>query len=138
MDANGTSYQPVIALIAMTALMAMAASLVASGSIVTVMAAGWFITCDLLALHRLPYAKLYPFKAGAAGVLMIAAALNFSSIPGAFFIGELVQSLSSRRFFWANASCAVPVSAAVPTSRLVCLTHRKRDEGGHGTWMIVK
>lgn len=111
-DKDATSYAPVIALFAMTALMALAASFAASGSILTVQAAEWFIafsmcvlaiqklrdldsfadqfiTYDLLAMRWLPYAKIYPFAEGGAGVLMIAAALNFISIPVALFIGGL-------------------------------------------------
>jgi len=111
-EANSTSYAPVIALFAMTALMAMAASYAASGSAFTIRAAEWFIafsmcalalqklrdiesfsdqflTYDLLAQRWLPYAKIYPFAEGGAGVLMIAGALGFISIPVALFIGGL-------------------------------------------------
>ena len=110
--AKSTSYQPVVALFAMTALMAMSTSLAASGSLFTVMAAEWFIafsmcalaiqklrdldsfadqfiTYDLLAMRWLPYAKIYPFAEGGAGLLMIAGVLNFVSIPVALFIGAL-------------------------------------------------
>lgn len=111
-DKNATSYQPVIALFLITALMAMATSLAANGSLFTVMAAEWFIafsmcvlaiqklrdldafadqfiTYDLLAMRWLPYAKIYPFAEAGAGVLMIAAALNFISIPVALIIGGI-------------------------------------------------
>ncbi|MCJ8310966.1 MAG: glutaredoxin [Rhizobiaceae bacterium] len=111
-DSEATSYTPVIALFAMTALMAMAASFSSNGSLFTILAAEWFIafsmcvlavqklrdldsfadqfiTYDLLAMRWLPYAKIYPFAEGGAGVLMIAAALNFVSIPVALFIGGL-------------------------------------------------
>lgn len=111
-DANATSYTPVIALFVMTALMAMAASYAVSGSIATIQAAEWFIafsmcalalqklrdidafadqfiTYDLLAMKYLPYAKIYPFAEAGAGVLMIAGALGFVSIPVALFIGGI-------------------------------------------------
>ncbi len=111
-EANSTSYTPVVALFAMTALMAMAASFAASGSAFTIRAAEWFIafsmcalalqklrdiesfsdqflTYDLLAQRWLPYAKIYPFAEGGAGVLMIAGALSIISIPVALFIGGL-------------------------------------------------
>lgn len=111
-EANATSYQPVIALFMMTALMAMAASYASAGAAFTILAAEWFIafsmcaltlqkfrdldafadqfiTYDLLAMRWLPYAKIYPFAEGGAGVLMIAGALGFISIPVALFIGGL-------------------------------------------------
>lgn len=111
-DENATSYTPVIALFAMTALMAMAASFASFGSIFTIQSAEWFIafsmcalalqklrdidafadqfiTYDLLAMRYLPYAKIYPFAEGGAGILMIASALGFISIPVALFIGGL-------------------------------------------------
>lgn len=111
-EANSTSYAPVIALFAMTALMAIATSFASSGSAFTIRAAEWFIafsmcalalqklrdiesfsdqflTYDLLAQRWLPYAKIYPFAEGGAGVLMIAGAFGFVSIPVALFIGGL-------------------------------------------------
>ena len=111
-DANQTSYKPVIALFAMTALMAMAASFASVASLFTIMAAEWFIafsmcalalqklrdidsfadeflSYDLLAQKYVPYAKIYPFAEGGAGILMIAGALNFISIPVALFIGGI-------------------------------------------------
>lgn len=89
--------------------MALAASF---GSLFTVEAAEWFIafsmcvlalqklrdidsfadqflTYDLLAMKWLPYAKIYPFAEGGAGILMIAGTLRFISIPVALFIGGL-------------------------------------------------
>ena len=109
---NVTSYMPVAALFTMTALMAMAASFAANGSVETIQAAEWFIafsmcalalqklrdidafadqflTYDLLARRWLPYAKIYPFAEGGAGILMIAGVLGFISIPVALFIGGI-------------------------------------------------
>lgn len=111
-NADSTTYIPVIALFAMTALMAMAASFAASGSVLTIRAAEWFIafsmcalalqkfrdidafadqfiTYDLLGKRYLAYAKIYPFAEGGAGILMIAGALSFISVPVALFIGGL-------------------------------------------------
>lgn len=111
-DKSATSYAPVLALFAMTALMAMAVSYAVSGRIFTIKAAEWFIafsmcalalqklrdidafadqfiTYDLLAMRYLPYAKIYPFAEGGAGVLMIAGALSMVSIPVALFIGGI-------------------------------------------------
>lgn len=106
------SYKPVIALFSMTALMAMAVSYASFSSVFNIMAAEWFIafsmcalalqklrdinsfadeflSYDLLAQRYLPYAKIYPFAEGGAGILMIAGALNFISIPVALFIGGI-------------------------------------------------
>ncbi|MBX2881545.1 MAG: glutaredoxin [Granulosicoccus sp.] len=111
-DKSATSYAPVLALFAMTALMAMAVSYAVSGRIFTIKAAEWFIafsmcalalqklrdidafadqfiTYDLLAMRYLPYAKIYPFAEGGAGILMIAGALSMVSIPVALFIGGI-------------------------------------------------
>ena len=111
-DPNAASYRPVIALFAMTALTAMAASHAATGSAVSVRAAEWFIgfsmvvlallklqnvesfatmflNYDLLAKRWVPYGRIYPFAEGAAGVLMIAGTLMWLSIPIALFIGTV-------------------------------------------------
>lgn len=109
-EAGETSYRPVIALFAMTALMALAASQAVMGSPVTIMAAEWFIgfsmavlamlklqdverfstmflNYDLLARRWVPYAYIYPFAEALAGVLMIAHAATWLSVPVALFIG---------------------------------------------------
>lgn len=109
-DPKATTYQPIIALFAMTALMALAASHAVYGSMLTVRAAEWFIAfsmCilamlklqnvdkfatmflnyDLLAKRWVPYGTIYPFAEGLAGLLMVAGALHWVSIPVALFIG---------------------------------------------------
>ena len=111
-DPDATSYTPVIALFAMTALMALAASFAAYGDAFTLRAAEWFISFsmivlallklqdvgkfatmflnyDLLARRWVPYASIYPFAEGLAGVLMTAHALPWLSIPLALFIGGI-------------------------------------------------
>lgn len=111
-DPKATSYRPVIALFAMTALMAMAASYAVSGSILTIRAVEWFIAMsmivlallklqnietfatmflnyDLLAKRWVPYSYIYPFAEGLAGVLMVAGALTWLSAPVALFIGTV-------------------------------------------------
>jgi glutaredoxin len=105
-----TSYVPVIALFAMTALAALAASTAAFGTPFTVKAGEWFIAFsmimlamlklqdvekfsamflnyDLLSRRWVPYASLYPFLEGGAGVLMAAGVLSWLSVPVALFIG---------------------------------------------------
>ena len=107
-----TSYTPLVAIFGMTALMAMAASHAVTGSPFTVRAAEWFVSFgmivlamlklqdverfstmflnyDLLARRWVPYAYLYPFAEGLAGVLMTAGALNWLSVPLALFIGAV-------------------------------------------------
>jgi glutaredoxin len=107
-----TSYRPVIALFAMTALMAMAVSYAIMGSPFTEHAAMWFISLsmcvlallklqdidkfatmflnyDLLAKRWVPYGYIYPFAEGLAGVLMTAAIFDWVSIPLALFIGGI-------------------------------------------------
>ncbi len=111
-DPTATSYRPVIALFAMTALMALAASYAVSGSVFTVRAAEWFVAFsmvvlallklqnietfstmflnyDLLAKRWVPYSYVYPFAEGAAGVLMVAGAFTWLSIPIALTIGSI-------------------------------------------------
>lgn len=111
-DPDAVSYTPVIALFAMTALMALAASFAVEGDAFTLRAAEWFISFsmivlallklqdvdkfatmflnyDLLAKRWVPYASIYPFAEGLAGVLMTAHALPWLSIPVALFIGGI-------------------------------------------------
>jgi glutaredoxin len=111
-DPKATSYRPVIALFAMTALLALAASHAATGSAFTPRAAEWFIgfsmvvlallklqniesfatmflNYDLLAKRWVPYSYVYPFAEGLAGVLMVAGVLTWLSVPIALFIGGI-------------------------------------------------
>ena len=111
-DPKAITYQPVIVLFAMTALMALAASYAVYGDAFTVRAAEWFIAfsmCvlamlklqnvdkfatmflnnDLLAKRWVPYGTIYPYAEGLAGVLMVAGALHWGSIPVALFIGTI-------------------------------------------------
>ena len=111
-DLKATTYKPVIALFGMTALMALAASHAVYGTPFTPRAGEWFIAFsmavlallklqnvesfatmflnyDLLAKRWVPYAYIYPFAEGLAGVLMIAGALTWLSIPVALFIGTI-------------------------------------------------
>jgi glutaredoxin len=111
-DPKATSYRPVAALFAMTALTALAASHAVTGSPFTLLAAEWFIgfsmvvlsllklqnvesfatmflNYDLLARRWVPYSYIYPFAEGLAGVLMVAGALTWISVPIALFIGSI-------------------------------------------------
>ena len=111
-DPNATTYRPVIALFAMTALMAMAAGYAVDGTAISIRAGEWFVAfsmCalallklqdvekfatmflnyDLLARRWVPYGRIYPFAEGLAGVLMVAGALHWLSVPIALFIGTI-------------------------------------------------
>ncbi len=111
-DKDAVTYTPVIALFAMAALMALAASWAAYGQVLTVQAAEWFIAIamcllalqklkdvdgfatmflnyDLLAQRWVRYAYIYPFAEALAGVLMMAGALMWLSVPVALFIGGI-------------------------------------------------
>ena len=111
-DPRATSYTPVIALFAMTALMAGAVSHATTGNILTLRSVEWFIgmsmivlallklqnvetfatmflNYDLLARRWVPYSYVYPFAEGLAGVLMVAGALTWLSVPIALFIGTI-------------------------------------------------
>lgn len=111
-DKDAVTYRPVIALFAMAAAMALAGSWASLGELFTIRAAEWFIAIsmcllalqklkdidsfatmflnyDLLAARWVPYGRIYPFAEGAAGVLMLAGALMWLSIPIALFIGSI-------------------------------------------------
>ncbi|WP_343759374.1 glutaredoxin [Parasphingorhabdus litoris] len=107
-----TSYQPVIALFAMTFLMALGAAFVATGSWLSLKTIEWFVAfsmCvlaflklrdiesfstmflnyDLLAKRWVRYGYIYPFGEALAGVLMIAGVALWLAIPVALFIGTV-------------------------------------------------
>ncbi len=109
---DGTTYQPVTALFAIMALMALGAAWVATGQAFSLLSAEWFVSfsmCglaylklrdvesfstmflnyDLLAKRWVPYGYIYPFAEGLAGVLMTAHILDWLSIPVALTIGTI-------------------------------------------------
>jgi len=111
-DPKALTYTPVIAVFAVTALMALAASYASFGTPFTGRAIEWFIAMsmcvlailklrdlesfsgmflgyDLLARRWVPYAYIYPFAELLAGVLMISGALVWLSAPVALFIGGI-------------------------------------------------
>ncbi|WP_288935162.1 glutaredoxin [uncultured Sphingomonas sp.] len=111
-DPKATTYRPVVAVFVMTALMALAASTAAFGTPWTMRAGEWlvsfsmavlallklqdverfstmFLNYDLLARRWVPYAYLYPYLEGLAGVLMIAGAARWLSVPVALVIGGI-------------------------------------------------
>lgn len=111
-DPKATTYRPVAVLFAMTALTAIAVSYAVTGSPFTLRAAEWFISFsmvvlallklqnvesfatmflnyDLLAKRWVPYSYVYPYAEGLAGILMVAGALTWLSVPVALFIGTI-------------------------------------------------
>ncbi|GJD87177.1 hypothetical protein BHAOGJBA_0677 [Methylobacterium hispanicum] len=160
-DPDATSYTPVVAVFAMTALMALAASYAAYGTPLTMRAGEWFIAfsmCvlailklqdvetfssmflgyDLLARRWVRYAYAYPFCEALAGVLMVAGALNWLSIPVALFIGT-VGAVSVVKAVYVDKreiKCAcVGGSGSVPLG-FVSLTENLMMVG-MAVWMLV-
>ena len=111
-DPDAANYRPVVVVFAVAALMALAVSWATSGALLTVRSAEWFIAfsmCilallklqdiesfstmflgyDLLARRFVPYSYVYPYGELLAGVLMIAGALSWISVPVALFIGTV-------------------------------------------------
>lgn len=111
-DKDAKTYKPVIAIFASAALMALAVSWAAFGTLLSMRVAEWFIAIsmcllavqklrdidsfsnsflgyDLLARRYVRYAYVYPFAELFAGVLMIAGALTWLAAPVALFIGAI-------------------------------------------------
>ncbi|MBA2710932.1 MAG: glutaredoxin [Tatlockia sp.] len=111
-DPAKKSYRPVIVLFTITALMALATSFAVTGNLYTSRTPGLFIAFsmtilallklqniekfstmflnyDLLAKQWVPYSYIYPYAEGLAGILMLAGALNWISIPLALVIGTI-------------------------------------------------
>ncbi len=111
-DPKAISYKPVIAVFGVAACMALATSYAVFGDAFTIRAIEWFIAfsmCvlailklqnienfstmflnyDLLARRWVPYAYIYPFAEALSGILMVAGALMWLSIPTALFIGSV-------------------------------------------------
>ncbi|KTC81921.1 MauE/DoxX family redox-associated membrane protein [Legionella cincinnatiensis] len=111
-DPKEKSYRPVIVLFSITALMALATSYASTSTVFTTRALSWFVSFsmtvlallklqnvegfstmflnyDLLAKRWVPYSYIYPFAEALAGILMIAGAFSWISIPVALFIGTI-------------------------------------------------
>ncbi|WP_380782921.1 MauE/DoxX family redox-associated membrane protein [Sphingomonas sp. R86520] len=111
-DPKAVTYRPVVAVFAMAAVMALAASYAAFDTPFTSRAGEWaiafsmcilamlklqnvesfssmFLNYDLLAKRWVPYSYIYPYAEGAAGALMAAGVLTWLSAPIALFIGTI-------------------------------------------------
>ena len=110
-DKSGTSYQPIIAVFAVTFLMAISSIIYRDTtnimSFIELFVAfsmcalailklrdlfsftNQFVTYDLLARKYPPYAYVYPFIEAFAGICMISGSLIYLAAPGALFIGTI-------------------------------------------------
>lgn len=111
-DPKALTYRPVIVVFAMAALMACAFSWAAFGQLIPLRIVEGFIAIsmcilallklqdiesfsnmflgyDLLAQRYVPYSYIYPFAEALTGLLMLARALPWVSIPVALFIGTI-------------------------------------------------
>lgn len=107
-----TTYQPVIAIFSVAALMAITLGLGLFGTVLHMRVFEWFIAIsmcflavqklqdvegfstmflnyDLLAQQWVPYGRVYPFGEALAGVLMVGGILTIISAPVALFIGTV-------------------------------------------------
>ena len=160
-DPKATSYRPVIALFGMTLLMALAASFAIHGTPFTFLAGEWFIgfsmamlallklqniesfatmflNYDLLAKRWVPYSYIYPFAEGLAGILMIAGALTWLSVPVALFIGT-VGAISVFKAVYVDRrelKCACVGGASNVPLGFVSLTENLMMMG-MATWMAL-
>lgn len=111
-EQSDTSYQPVIAIFSVAALLALGLSWHQYGTLLTMRSVEWFISLsmailaiqklqdiesfstmflnyDLLARRWVRYGKIYPFGEALAGILMTAGALAWLSVPVALVIGTI-------------------------------------------------
>ena len=111
-DPDAPNYRPVIVVFTVAALMALAVSWTTFGALLTIRSGELFIAfsmCilallklqdiesfstmflayDLLARKFVPYSYVYPYAELLAGVLMVAGALAWISVPAALFIGTV-------------------------------------------------
>ena len=161
-DPDEKTYTPVITIFVSAALMALAVSRAAFGSLLTVRAVEWFIAIsmcilavqklrdlesftntflgyDLLARRWVRYAYLFPFAEFVAGALMIAGALTYLAAPLALFIGT-IGAVSVYRAVYIekrDLKCAcVGGDSNVPLG-FVSLTENVMMVG-MAIWMLVK
>lgn len=161
-DKNATTYQPVIAVFAIAAAMALAATWAAFGDLFQVRTLEWFIAfsmCilallklqnierfatmflnyDLLARRWVRYGYVYPFAEGLAGVLMIAGALTWFSAPLALVIGT-IGGISVFKAVWIDKrdlKCAcVGGDSSVPLGFLSFTENVMMV--GMAVWMLLK
>lgn len=112
LESDSTTYQPVVAVFSVALTMALAATWVAEGTLLTLRSVEWFVafsmcllamtklrdlegfttqfvSYDLLARRDMRYGWFYPFAEFGAGVLMIAGLAPWLSAPVALLIGTV-------------------------------------------------
>ncbi|MEN1971145.1 MauE/DoxX family redox-associated membrane protein [Luteimonas sp. MJ204] len=151
-----------VAVFAVAALLALATSWAATGSLLTIAAGEWFIAfsmCilallklqdvesfstmflnyDVLARRFVPYSYVYPFGELVAGVLMVAGTFMWLSIPVALFIGSIGAASVFKAVYIdrRELKCAcVGGNSNVPLG-FVSLTENLMMVG-MAVWMVVK
>tara|TARA_R110002049_G_scaffold182652_2_gene350549 strand:+ start:1596 stop:2315 length:720 start_codon:yes stop_codon:yes gene_type:complete len=111
-DEDGVTYQPVIAIFSVAALMAITLGVGLLGTIFSIRVLEWFVSIsmcflavqklqdvesfstmflnyDLLARRWIPYGRIYPFGEAIAGILMVGGVWTIVSAPIAFLIGTI-------------------------------------------------
>ena len=162
-DKDETSYAPVIAVFAVSALMALAMAWAAYGDVLSVRTAEWFIAVamcvlavlklqdlesftntflgyDLLARRAVRYAYIYPFAEAAAGILMIAGgAAGLVAAPVALFIGSIGAWSVYRAVYIEkrDLKCACAGGASKVPLGAVSLTENLMMVA-MAVWMVVK
>ncbi|EDZ46613.1 glutaredoxin [Rhodobacterales bacterium Y4I] len=156
-----TTYVPVIALFAMALGIALAAQWAAFGALAGERTLQWFVAVsmcllalqklrdvesfssmflnyDLLARRFVPYAYVYPFAEGVAGLLMLAGVLIWLAAPLALVIGTVgaVSVVKAVYIDKRELKCAcMGGSSAVPLG-FVSLTENLMM-AGMGAWMLL-
>jgi len=161
-DPKATSYRPVVAVFGIAAALALATSWAAFGALFTMRTTEWFVAMsmcllamlklqdverfstmflnyDLLARRWVRYGYLYPFGEATAGVLMVAGALTWLSVPIALVIGTVgaVSIFKAVYIDKRELKCAcvggnsnVPLGFVSLTENLMMI--------GMGVWMLVR
>lgn len=109
---GATTYQPVIALFCVAALLAVVVTWLVQGTVLSGRTIEWFVSIsmvllglqklqdvekfatmflnyDLLARRWVPYGRIYPFVETGAGLLMAAGVLTIISAPAALFVATI-------------------------------------------------
>ena len=159
---EGESYQPVVAVFAVTLLMALATSLALHGTVLPVRTAEWFVAfsmCvlgilklrdldafatgfvqyDRVARRYVPYARVYAFVETGAGILMIAGLAPWVAAPAALVVSTIgaVSVFKAVYLEKRDLHCAcVGGGSRVPLG-FVSLTENLMMMG-MAVWMMVK
>ncbi|MEL6680394.1 MAG: MauE/DoxX family redox-associated membrane protein [Pseudomonadota bacterium] len=158
--ADGVTYQPVIALFAVSALLAVAVTWVALGTLLTGQTVAWFIAIamvllglqklqdldkfatmflnyDLLAQRWVRYGYVYPFVETGAGLLMLMGVLTWLAAPAALVVAGIgaVSVFKAVYIDKRELKCACVGDARVPLG-FVSLTENLMMVG-MAVWMLA-